>query len=292
MEERPRGCSPGSSGPRPCYRGAAVAVSDGAEPFAVCSQPWSARRGPVPEPATARVVVIAQKSDLPDDECVPIAESIVRSSPETHAVGLVGVVLDETSGAEHRANGDAARDALHQAQRGAPTATSGAHAFVAADEEVSPLPESRMQAGDVVLGSKSVAVVKRRKSFVGSAGSTPFPLRNTSGWGVTAKRGYLRKKSSFDSRRSLYPRWQRRYFIVSGCPQGSWLRYYLYNYRTGDDDIRASIDLCKVKLLPSSGTSTFTFLLEDGKIELQADSASTASDWCAKILELQRAMCE
>ena len=66
---------------------------------------------------------------------------------------------------------------------------------------------------------------------------------------------------------------------------------YSLIFKSGDD-LRASIDLYKLKLLPSNGTKIFTLLLGDGKIELQAESAAAAVDWCRHIEKLQRTLYE
>ena len=228
-----------------------------------------------PEPAKARVVVVARKSEVhgSDDERIPIAESTVRSSPATNdCLGLVGVVVEEEEKAPEGENKDR-YDGASMLRYSTAAATP------------SPLIGTR------VVGSRNVSVIKRRRSFLGNSAAIPSPLTDEN-WGMTTKQGNLKKRSSFEAKRSLYPRWQRRYFVASGNNSGSWLRYFMYIHRKSGDDLRASIDLYKLKLLPSNGTKIFTLLLGDGKIELQAESAAAAVDWCRHIEKLQRTLYE
>ena len=224
---------------------------------------------------TARVVVVAKKAgavlDIETDR-VPIANSTIRNSPAALDDCPIGLIVDSAP-EDEGSTVEAFSPSRHLSS-------------------ISPTINSFAGNSNIAVSSRSMAVLKkRRKSFIGRSQALPFPLV-VSSWGRTVMTGYLKKRSSFHLKRSFYHRWQRRWFIASSGDSGSWLRYFSHSHRVCDEDLRASIDLYKVRLIAPDMSATFTLLLEDGKIELQADSPSHAIEWCGHISRLQRSLCD
>jgi len=65
-----------------------------------------------------------------------------------------------------------------------------------------------------------------------------------------------------------------------------YLRYYCNEYKTGDADIRAKIDLNLVDISSASGRY-FTLYTGDGKVTFKAKSGVSAREWCMRLRELQ-----
>jgi hypothetical protein len=78
-------------------------------------------------------------------------------------------------------------------------------------------------------------------------------------------------------------RWQRRWCVASGHH----LRYFEFESQTEDGDLRAAIDLDRVKIQPTKG-QTFELHLDDGTvIAFRASSITAAIDWCTHLKSLQ-----